>query len=262
MSRNLEFQHLQRQNKFHILYSICSDCNKTNCTDDSHKLCISQESQVENEPQVETKTLKDSPLNRSKCTLNIRNDQHNHQCLTSGDTNKDPINSNLNMSNAKSEFNFKRRGIHIVNLNIRHLKPKLDEIKLLLDRSNEVDIFGVCETFLNKSVGNDILHIGGYHFERKDRDELVSTTAEKGGGIIVYIGDHINYTRRHDLEDHYIESVWIEIKLKNCKSFLICSVYRPPSSKSEWIDHFSKQLDKSTSICDEVYIMGDINIDI
>ena len=39
-----------------------------------------------------------------------------------------------------SNLNFKRRGLHFCNLNIRHLKPKLDDVKLLLRSSNLVDI--------------------------------------------------------------------------------------------------------------------------
>ena len=39
------------------------------------------------------------------------------------------------------------------------------------------------------------------------------------------------------------------------------SVYRPLSAKSEWIDFFSEQIDKSLTESEEIYIMGDINID-
>ena len=49
--------------------------------------------------------------------------------------------------------------------------------------------------------------------------------------------------------------------MKNSKSFLVCSVYRPPSAKAEWIENFSKQTDKWLTAFDENYIMGDINID-
>lgn len=58
----------------------------------------------------------------------------------------------MNKSNLRNELKFQRRGIHIANLDIRHLQPKLDDIKLMLDKSNNVDIFGVCETFLNNNV--------------------------------------------------------------------------------------------------------------
>ena len=39
--------------------------------------------------------------------------------------------------------------VQIANINIRHLKPKLDQFKIMLHES-DIDNFGVCETFLNK----------------------------------------------------------------------------------------------------------------
>ena len=45
------------------------------------------------------------------------------------------------------------------------------------------------------------------------------------------------------------------------KSFLFCSVYRPPSSKSEWIDTFCLQIENLLILNNEIYIVGDLNID-
>ena len=67
--------------------------------------------------------------------------------------------------------------------------------------------------------------------------------------------------RRTDLESPTIESIWVEIRIPNSSPFLIYSVYRPPSAKAVWIDTFSNQLENSTSVCNEVYLMGYINID-
>ena len=53
----------------------------------------------------------------------------------------------------------------------------------------------------------------------------------------------------------------MEIRVPNSKAFLICSVYRPPSTKAGWLEHFSNQIDKSTPECVEIYLMGYINID-
>ena len=158
-------------------------------------------------------------------------------------------------------LNFNRKGFHICNLNIRHLKPKLDDVKLLLDSSNSVDILGLCETFLNKYVDDKTVSIEGYTFERKDRDQCTGIVTDNGGGIL-YIANHINYRRRSDIESHNIESVWIEVQIRNSKPFLLCSVYRPPSATNDWFEKFALQIENSLSNCNEVYIMGDINIDI
>ena len=72
----------------------------------------------------------------------------------------------------------------------------------------------------------------GFYFERKDRAALRQGTlnTKRGGGVVVYIADHIKYKRRNDLESSETESIWLEINLKNTKPILISSVYRPPSS--------------------------------
>ena len=41
----------------------------------------------------------------------------------------------------------------------------------------------------------------------------------------------------------------------------MCSVYRPPSAKVDWVDSFAEEIDKSLADFDEIYIMGDINFD-
>ena len=108
----------------------------------------------------------------------------------------------------------------------------------------------------------NIVNINGYSIERKDRDSCTDIQTDKGGGIVIYIRDKLEYTRRHDLESPDIQSIWIEVKIKNAKSFLICSVYRPPSSTADWPDIFSRQIEMSLSSNNEIYLMGDFNIDI
>ena len=58
--------------------------------------------------------------------------------------------------NFQNDFKFDHRGIHIANVNIRHLKPKIDQIKIMLQGSS-IDIFGICETFLSKSDDDKIV---------------------------------------------------------------------------------------------------------
>ena len=126
-------------------------------------------------------------------------------------------------------------------------------MKILLNSTKHIDIFGLCETFLSESVDNDILNLDGYTFERKDRHEINTASANKGGGVLIYLSNNLNYIRRKDIESPDIESIWVEIMLRNSKSFLVCSVYKPPSSAVERYEMFSKQIEKS---------MGDINVDV
>ena len=73
---------------------------------------------------------------------------------------------------------FGAKGLHITYLNAHYLYPKLDELKLLLSEQN-IDIFCLCETFLNSEFSENELIIPGYEFIRKDRQS-------PGGGLIVY----------------------------------------------------------------------------
>ena len=76
--------------------------------------------------------------------------------------------------------------MHVTNLNIRHLKPKIDEVRIMLDLSNCIDIFGVCETFLNP-IDDSTVNVDGYEFEWKDRHENPLSVDSKGGGVLIYI---------------------------------------------------------------------------
>ena len=90
----------------------------------------------------------------------------------------------------------------------------------------------------NTDDSDDIfLQMEGFSFERKDRAALRqgALNTKRGGGVVVYIADHIKYKRRNDLESSEIESIWLEINLKKHKIF---SVYRPPSSHVQWINEF------------------------
>ena len=68
--------------------------------------------------------------------------------------------------------------------------------------------------------------------------------------------------RRSDLETSDIESIWIEIMVNNSKPILCCSVYRPPSANSKRPDRFNEQIEKAMATNCELYIMGDININL
>ena len=160
----------------------------------------------------------------------------------------------LNDLSQSMHVRFGSKGFNVVNLNICHLKPKLDEIRILLSPTNNIDVLGICETFLHDNIDDDVLQMEGYSLERKDR------VTGRGGGVVIYISNRISYKRVFDFESD-IESIWLQILLKNTRPIFLCSVYRPPSSTVNWIDGFSCQLDKVTTLDNEVYIMGDLNID-
>ena len=57
---------------------------------------------------------------------------------------------------------FRSRGLHLCNLNIRHLVPKLDELRISMTHNQCPDIFGMCEAFLTHSVSDEQLKLEGF----------------------------------------------------------------------------------------------------
>ena len=150
-----------------------------------------------------------------------------------------------------------KKGIKCLHLNIHYLHSKLPQVKsLLADLKVPIQILGFSETFLSDKVKDINLHIAGYNLHRKDRAH------KQGGGVAVYVADHLNAKRRKDLESAHIESIWLEIRPKKCKPFLVCNLYRPPNSKDDWLTLFETNLTSANGDNKELILMGDFNIDL
>ena len=65
-------------------------------------------------------------------------------------------------------LNFSSKGLHSCNLNIRHIIPKLDELRLMIDNGKFPDITGLCETFLTNSASDNQVNVEGFDVIRKD----------------------------------------------------------------------------------------------
>ena len=67
-----------------------------------------------------------------------------------------------------------QKGFHIMYLNVQHIIPKYDEIRytIILTSSNdyEIDVLGLCETFLSESTVDYNFDIPGYQYLRKYRN--------------------------------------------------------------------------------------------
>ena len=169
-----------------------------------------------------------------------------------------PMLSNESKIGLTSEFIYTSKGLHIANLNIRHLLPKIDELGIALAEENGPDIIGICETFLNPSISSNQVTINGFSHIRKDRSD---TQDKSGGGLILYFRNSITCKRRPEIEISNIETIWSEISMPNSKPFLICTAYRPPNATSDWIDKLEAELSVAQSSGLELILMGDINID-
>ena len=149
--------------------------------------------------------------------------------------------------------------LRIVQLNIRGLKGKLDELDSLLCRLKYPEVIILNETWLKDSDTNRI-KINNYVFKGKPREN------KKGGGVGFLIRTNVIYRQRHDLELNEptpsCEHSCIEIK-GNKKNIIISSMYRPPNTNvNDFLTKFKAILDNIKCSGLESIIGLDHNLDL
>ena len=102
----------------------------------------------------------------------------------------------------------------------------------------EFDIFGVCESLLNKDIPNDDIYINGFSPPpfRSDKPEN-----SRNGGVCLYFKDNLPIHERPDLET-LPETIVAEIKLNRKKIFFILSYCHPNLSTTE-LEEYTKSLE-------------------
>ena len=155
-------------------------------------------------------------------------------------------------------LNLAKKGMNMGHLNIQGLQNKLDQLQLMLNsEENDIHLLGISESFHldNAFIANN------YQLFRKDR-VLTQERQEKGGGLLVFVKDRIKYERRKDLETDEVECLFLEIMLKNSKSFLVGNLYRNPKETVQWNENFENLMEKALCEEKEIYILGDFNCDL
>ena len=192
-------------------------------------------------------------FNPSLLENNLSGDIHPHPGPNST-SNSSSTSTNTNISfpcNTKSN-------IRIAHLNIRSLKSR-EHFTLLKDSvvSNNFDIFTISETWLDSSVNNESIHIPGYTLYRQDRGPH-----KPGGGLCVYIkkNDKVSSLENvSSVSDNNFQQLWLKVQSRCYKSFVICTVYRPPSTPLNFIDDLANSLIESLLSGLDVIILGDLN---
>ena len=159
-------------NKFHPLITLCCECNTPLCNDINHQstdknmtstclhpIDIGKSSHMSN--MTDFSTNANHPTDNRDYSPNVNHSTNNVDVIEqSSNTDYSDKQATSSPQIFQNDFN-NHRGIHMANVNIRHLKPKLDEIKIML-RGSSLDIFGICETFLSKTFVSD-------HFAQSDQ---------------------------------------------------------------------------------------------
>ena len=148
-----------------------------------------------------------------------------------------------------------------MHLNIRSIRNKFDSFKYLTESLiKNINIIGLTETWLSNNDCEQYYKLEGYDYIGLNRE------TKKGGGVGIYIKEHINRKKREDLTtniEDIIESVCIEICTTIGKNIIIAVIYRPPNNKIEIFENpmndLLNKIDRENKIC---YLMGDFNIDL
>lgn len=145
-----------------------------------------------------------------------------------------------------------RKGLKLAHINICSLRNKVIEITEIL--SCGIHLLALSETHLDDTFNDGAVAIQGYSLYRRDRNAY-------GGGVAVYIQNQIPAKVRYDLMPADIEVLWVQINLPHLKPLLVGCCYRPPSAKLDYLDKLCVMLDKVCDLDNEVYFLGDLNID-
>ena len=114
----------------------------------------------------------------------------------------------------------------LLHINSRSLNKNFDCFENLLHTLNnfQFSIIGISETWLH-SNSPPLFNLPNYRMIRADRE------GRRGGGVAFYIGEHLNFKVRHDIEFEETEVRFIEINNPNSKNIIIGLVYRPPNTQ-------------------------------
>lgn len=122
-----------------------------------------------------------------------------------------------------------KKGLKIVNWNIRSLKHKFKQFECIFD-SVKIDIICLSETWLKADTTNDQIAVQGYHLLRSDRK---TKGKGRGGGLCAYILDKymVNSSKYQDLDvnTQHLETMTFELNLPQTRPIVIIQFYRPPN---------------------------------
>ena len=113
-----------------------------------------------------------------------------------------------------------------MSINFQSIKNKKEELGDVIDASN-LDIIIGSETWLNPTVLSEEIFPGGYTAIRRDRSDGY-------GGVLIAVKDDIAFEELPSSQD--CEAVFIKVALQGRKSLVVGSLYRAPSSNTEYME--------------------------
>lgn len=142
----------------------------------------------------------------------------------------------------------------LAHINIRSMFTHFNEFSFMV-QENSFDAVAVTETWLSDGVSDDAVGIPGYRLFRRDRPA-------RGGGVGVYVIESLlAEVMSFDFEvSAGLEVLFIKLKLKSA-TYAVGVFYRPPNvAVGRCIGDIDSILSRVTPCFDEVFCMGDFNV--
>ena len=128
--------------------------------------------------------------------------------------------------------------LNIVSFNVNSLThgSRLEELGALCREVN-ADVICLQETKMDDTVSPSVYHLDGYNAEIRNR-------TIHGGGVAVYIKEHLPYVRMSKLESKTIEHISIDL-IVNHQKYSINNFYRPPHNLAHQRQEFLDEMDQT-----------------
>ena len=147
---------------------------------------------------------------------------------------------------------FKNRGLHFIHLNINSSLSENEELGFVA-KPNNAAVVRICESKADASVFEQEISIDNHKILRCDRNRHSVRVA-------CYIRNDLSYNILSVFPFEF-ENIFFEILLLNSKPVIVGTIYRPPSQKN-FLELLNSNMDKIHSVDNEIYILGDFNINL
>ena len=129
-----------------------------------------------------------------------------------------------------------RNLLNIVSFNVNSLThgSRIEQLGSLCREVN-ADVICLQETKMDETVSPSVYHLEGYNAEVRNR-------TIHGGGVAVYIKEHLPYVRMSKLESKTIEHISIDL-IVNHQKYSINNFYRPPHNLAHQRQEFLAEMD-------------------
>ena len=128
--------------------------------------------------------------------------------------------------------------LNVVSFNVNSLThgSRIEQLEALCREVN-ADVICLQETKMDETVSPSVYHLEGYNAEIRNR-------TIHGGGVAVYIKEHLPYVRMSKLESKTIEHISIDLIVNN-KKHSINNFYRPPHNLAHQRQEFLDEIDQT-----------------